>query len=48
MSNRDRRPWPSTRLGWHLWYARVFNRTNDPQAAHLSCWYLNLYLAFGD
>lgn len=36
---------PTTRLGWHEYYAARFNKTLDPQAAHLAMWYLFLHLS---
>jgi hypothetical protein len=33
-----------TRLGWHKYYVHRFNKTQDPQAAHLACWYYLLHL----
>lgn len=47
-TNPRRRARPSTRSGWYRWYAAEYNRTRDPQAAQLACWYLTLFLAFGD
>lgn len=37
---------PKSRLGWHEHFAERFNKTNDPRAEHLACWYLFLHLAF--
>lgn len=39
---------PVTRLGWHKYYAKRFDQTQDPVAAHLALWHLTLHLAFGD
>lgn len=38
----------NTRMGWHQHYADVFNKTGRETAAHLACWYLLLYEAFGE
>ena len=38
--------YPSSRIGWHRFYASKFSKdpTNN-QAEHLACWYLLLHLA---
>lgn len=35
-------------MGWHLHYARQYNKTGNPQAAVMACWYLMLHLAFDE
>jgi len=40
--------WPCTRLGWHNYYAKRFNKIGSQQAEQLACWYLLLYLELGD
>lgn len=42
------RGYPSTNLGWHDYYVRRFNLTQNPDAAYLACLYLMFHLAFGD
>ena len=37
---------PSTRIGWHSYYAQRYNRTGNPDAAVMACWYYPLHLAF--
>jgi len=39
---------PCTRLGWHRYYDKRFDKTGSQQAEQLACWYLLLHLAFGD
>ena len=39
---------PCTRLGWHKHYAKRFNKTGSQQAEQMACWYLLLYLEFGN
>lgn len=42
----QRKPYPSTRVGWHNFYANEFNKNPaNTQAEHLACWYLLLHLA---
>lgn len=36
----------NTRLGWYKYYAARFDKTGNPDAAHLAMWYLLLSLAF--
>ena len=37
-------PRVTTRMGWHEYYAS----RPGADAAHLACWYLLLFLAFGE
>jgi hypothetical protein len=42
---RAKAPAINTRLGWHEYYVARYNKTLDPQAAHLAMWYLFLHLS---
>ncbi len=37
---------PLTRLGWHEFYVRLYNKTGRDSALHLAMWYYLLHLAF--
>ena len=37
---------PASRIGWHNYYAKRFNKTKSPQAAQMALWYQLLHLAF--
>ena len=37
-----------TRMGWHLYYADLFNKTGRETAATLALWHLILFTAFGE
>jgi hypothetical protein len=36
--------YPTTRLGWHKYYAKRHNMNGNGQSLHLSLWYLLLHL----
>lgn len=40
--------YPASRMGWHKFYAARFDKTQCPQAEHLACWYLLLFLSLGE
>lgn len=35
---------PITRIGWHRYYVKRFNKTELPEAEQMACWYLLLHL----
>lgn len=38
--------YPSSRIGWHNFYADRFSKDpTNTQAEHLACWYLFLHLS---
>jgi len=39
---------PLTREGWATYYAKRFNKTENPAACHLAMWYLFMALAEAD
>lgn len=38
----------TTRMGWYKHYTVRFNKTQDPAAANMACWYLLLALEAGE
>jgi hypothetical protein len=45
---RLRRSYPSSRQDWMSYYVKRFNRTSNPDCAHLAMWYQLLDLADND
>ena len=39
--------YPNTRVGWHNYYVKRYNKSKHLDALQLACWYLLLHLAFG-
>jgi hypothetical protein len=39
---------PCSRMDWHRFYVKVFNRTKRDTAAQLAMWYLFLHLGLAD
>lgn len=37
--------YPTSHLGWHLYYVKRFNKTEHPDAAYLALVYLNFHYA---
>mgnify|MGYP003403601837 FL=1 len=40
--------YPNSRMGWHKWYADLYNKTGRKSAEHLAMWFLLLHKAFGE
>lgn len=43
-----KKKYPTCRMGWHNWFAKVYCQTGRETAAAMALWFYLNHLAFGD